>query len=126
MRRVCQILFLPLLAAVLYLALRPQAPTHTASLLPAWLADWFDAHDNIKNLVGFCVLSWVTLRAFRPHRTWLPEGWTDRLLLGGLLVLIAGLEVAQIRLPGRIPDPADVVMGLLGLVAAWCLQPRTQ
>jgi hypothetical protein len=126
LRRICQILFLPLLGVVLYLALRPQAPTHTASLLPVWLADWFDAHDNVKNAAGFCVLSWVTLRAFRRDRTWLPRSWRDRLLLGGLLVLIVGLEFAQIRLPGRIPDPSDVVMGLLGLIVAWCLQPRTQ
>jgi hypothetical protein len=111
MFRLFQLLFLLLLAAVLYLGLRPSPGIVGTKLFPRWFATWFDHHDVLKNIIGFLALG---LAGFL--------GWPrSRPLAIALAALVVMLEVIQIWMPHRFASLRDVLAGWAGLALAWLI-----
>jgi VanZ family protein len=91
-------MFIALLCAVLYLALKPAEPT----------PDWFAQADKLRHAGAFLVLFGLGLRAgFRP----LP-------LAAGLLLFGVGIEIAQSFTPTREASAADVAADAVGIALA--------
>jgi hypothetical protein len=122
MRKMWLIAFVLLLAAVVYLSLRPLPSIVTVPYFPHPLAAWFDRHDVLKNMIGFGTLAFAGFQAFLPNPRSMPV--KKRLIVSLSLItfvtlLITGLELAQTQLPRRSCDPRDLVAGGLGVVLAW-------
>lgn len=118
---------LPTTAAILVITLGPP------SLVAAGLATTMDAVDRLDAGLGWSldvdrVESLANLAMFVPLGAFLglavrPRSWPLVLLAGA--ALSAGVELAQTRIPGRVPDVHDVVANtagdLVGLLAAMLL-----
>ena len=122
LRKIWLIAFVLLFGAVVYLSLRSSPAIVTVPLFPHPFAAWLDQHDFIKNLLGFSAMSVVAFQTF------LPDPWavsvnrrlaTSAALVVFIILLVAGLELAQTRLPQRFCDPQDLMAGGLGVILAW-------
>ena len=111
-RIVLALLFLAGLATVLYFTLVPNIRGRLFYVLPRPIAYWCGSHDNLANIAAFAVLGtlgyWAS-RALGGRRAWLIA----------MLVLVCGLEFAQLRIEGRNSSLWDVVMGWTGVLGAW-------
>lgn len=106
------------LAVTLYAGLKVRPEMRDLPGMRAEWGDWLDAHDFLKNAVGFAVLAGASHLAF-------PRRVVRNAVAVALLV--AGLELAQRFLPERNPDPADLVAGWTGgalATAAWVAGAR--
>lgn len=98
-RRYAGMAFLLCLAAILYLSLAPSEATPAAHL--GW--------DKARHALAYLVLTGLGLFAFGPRLA----------LLGGVVLLGAGVEVAQAAMDlGRQGELADLAANLTGEVAA--------
>lgn len=97
------------LAAVLYAGLKTRPEMRVIPGLPAAWGDWLDAHDFLKNAVGFAVLTGAAHLAFPRTRA---------RNAAAVALLVAGIELAQLFLPQRCSDVNDVVAGWLGVAVA--------
>lgn len=92
------------LGVIAFLALRASPEVNRVPWIPQWLGRWADAHGSLRNLPAFAGLAavlTVTLGA-----------WAG---CGLAAVFAVGLEVAQLGLPHRAFDPADIGWSLLGI-----------
>jgi hypothetical protein len=122
MRKIWIIVFALLCGAVAYLSLRAHPAIVTVPLIPHPFAAWLDQHDFLKNLVGFGALAVAGFQAFLPDPKALsvkPRLVTSAALVVFIFLLVAGLELAQTRLPERTCDPRDLMAGGLGIILAW-------
>ncbi len=126
MKRFWQIVFVVLLAGIVYLSVRPSPAASTVPFFHHPLAAWVDRHNFIANVLGYGVLAGVGLLAFATPSTREPganppakinlRGVLVVAAVGGLVVL---LELIQLRLPKRVCDWRDIVAGWSGAAMAW-------
>ena len=113
MKRTARITLLLLLAAGLWLALKPTLGTRRLIFLPQVWSEYVDHLDFWLNLSAFTILG---------ATVWLAFGALDKvlsracLLTGCITLLNLLLEVLQSSIPGRAMDLADIWAGLLGCV----------
>ncbi len=117
--------FLAACAAGLRYALAPVDNRGRNHWLPPRWAIWVDYFDWWLNFGAFVVLAAgivCVLGAMRPafYR------WCVAVAIGSLLAL--GIEIAQFRIPGRMPDPGDLTAALagsmIGASVAWSRRGR--
>jgi glycosyltransferase involved in cell wall biosynthesis/VanZ family protein len=131
MRALARIVLVLLLAAGLWLALKPvQAEGRLTFLLPIHWSEYIDLMDFWFNLAAFATLSFVAWLAFQPRRMSLTSGFLCALLIVGVITCgNIAIECAQTLIPGRDMNIADVAAGLLGSLIAlsacfwWRLKP---
>lgn len=120
--------FVLLLAVILYFTFRASPNASDLSWVPQRWALWLDEHDEFRHFIGFAVFAAAafllnfdsvfnrsTSRFVRKLRS--SRNRTGR--LGGLLVLVYMLELAQLVMPSREFDWLDVVNGWGGVLTAW-------
>jgi VanZ family protein len=56
--------------------------------------------------------------------TWERTGLPRPFAMGGLLVLLAGIEVAQMYLPGRVSTMTDIAMGIIAASLLWAVERK--
>ena len=133
--RLWQVTFYVCLGLVLYLSFRPISDVRTIFESQVALMAWLEHHDFVKNCLGFGVLNFVGLMAWRDvawldWRVRLP--WSSRdgdrriaaartgLFCLFLMGLISGIELVQaLFLPGRTGDIMDVIAGDLATVVTY-------
>ncbi|MEA3213382.1 MAG: hypothetical protein QOE70_6439 [Chthoniobacter sp.] len=113
------------LAAVLglvgYCALRPSPRMAEIPWMPLWLGKLADQFDTFRHFVGFGGLAAVTF--FMPLVIGLrrspgaKQAFRDWCLLT-LLLMVAGIEIAQLAIPTRNFDWEDMYWGWSGVLAA--------
>ena len=120
--------FLLILAAILFFTFRASTNVSELSWMPQRWGWWLDEHDEFRHFIGFAVFAGAGfmlnfdpifnrsrsrfIRKFRSSRN-----HTGR--LGGFLVLVYVLELAQLAMPRREFDWLDVVNGWGGVLFAW-------
>jgi hypothetical protein len=120
--------FVGAFALILYFTFRDSSRLAEISWMPKRWGIWLDDHSKFRHFVGFAAFAAVAfainldtfftrskhrfIRRFRSSRY-----RTGR--LGGMLVLVYVLELAQINMPHRDFDWLDIVNGWGGIVAAW-------
>jgi VanZ family protein len=97
--------------AVLFFALKPH-PEVPHGLAPEQVRIYLNSHDALRNQFAFGLFGIAALLALMT-RSFLNRRQLLAILLIGLL--IPALEIAQIWMPGRHVDMADVLNGWLGL-----------
>jgi hypothetical protein len=119
--RLWRALFFLLLVAVLYLTLKPNPQIAEVAVMPQTMADFFDLHDDWKNVVGFGALALAGFLGWPGG--WGPVSWTERarrrLLFVALFSAVGWMEFFQLFIPTRFADPKDLVAGGLGTLLAW-------
>lgn len=124
------ILFVLLLGAIIFFTFRGSSNVSDLSWMPQRWGLWLDEHDEFRHFIGFAIfalagfmLNFDTIfsrsrsrfiRRFRSSRN-----GTGR--LGGFLVLVYLLELAQLEMPNREFDWLDVVNGWGGVITAWAV-----
>lgn len=103
----------PILSALGYLALRPSPFLQEVPWVPSFLGDWSDRHGVARNVLGFGVAG-LALFAL------VPSG-RRRLAVMVLAGFAAAVEIAQIWIPARTFDLADIGASWLGVGLAWLL-----
>jgi len=122
MRRVCKIAaaFLSLVATgvIVFLALMPNPDVGHLHILPRRWSYQLDAHHNVRHIAGYFgfYLLLVTLGAV--------AGWLAPLrrrlqLIGGLFLLAASLELAQLLVPRRSVNFSEVLASWAGVALAF-------
>ena len=121
--RLWQALFFPLMAAVLYLTLKPNPQIAEVALMPRPMSQLFDLHDDWKNIVGFGTLALAGFLGW--PLGWGPYSWSSRSrrrLLGiALFSVVWWMEFCQLFIPTRFTDIKDIFAGSLGVMLAWAL-----
>jgi hypothetical protein len=113
------------LAAVLYLSLRPEPASMVFARYSTAVGLWEGRHDGASNFIAFFVLASLGFWAPAPARSrrgvaglWArPRG---RLAL--LLALVVAIEIGQMWIPNRVSDWRDVLMGWIGIFAAYVVR----
>ena len=111
MKRTARITLLLLLAAGLWLALKPTLGTRRLIFLPQVWSEYVDYMDFWLNLSAFTILG---------ATVWLAFGALEKvlsrlsLMIGSITLLNLLLEGLQSSIPGRAMDLADIWAGLLG------------
>lgn len=114
MKKNARITLLILLAAGLWLALKPTAGNRRLTFLPVRWSEYIDFMDFWFNLGAFAILG---------ATAWLAFGSIEKVLsrvclVAGIITLLnVALELLQSMIPGRAMDMADVWAGLFGCVA---------
>jgi hypothetical protein len=112
------ILLMATIGIVLYFALMPNVRRDVLNVLPAPIRAWCGSNDDLSNVLLFAILAFITFRVrVGSQGTNEASGWK----LAGLLVLVVGLEVAQIWIPGRFSSVRDVLTGSTGVLVVWLL-----
>ena len=122
--------FIGTLVLILYFTFRESSRLADIPWMPARWGLWLDDHDEFRHFLGFAVFAAVAfslnmdafftrsrhrfIRRFRSSRN-----RTGR--LGGMLVLVYALELAQINMPHRDFDWLDILNGWAGITAAWAV-----
>lgn len=120
--------FAILLAAILFFTFRASSNVSDLSWMPQRWGLWLDEHDEFRHCIGFAIFAAAGfllnldsvlnrsrsrfLRKFRSTRF-----RTGR--LGGFLVFVYILELAQLEMPNRDFDWLDIVNGWGGVLLAW-------
>ena len=102
--RLSKIAFLLGLVLVIILSLLP--PEHLVLKVTTW--------DKLNHAVAYAMLAFVGSLGFRHGRPIL-------FVAVALLVLGAGLEVAQAAVPNRSPSPFDALANLVGIIVGTAL-----
>ncbi|MCB1277994.1 glycosyltransferase [Prosthecobacter sp.] len=113
MKKGARISLLVLLAAGLWLALKPTAGNRRLTFLPVHWSEYVDFMDFWFNLGAFALLAATAWLAFG---TWKKVLGRACLITGFITLLNVMLELLQSSIPGRAMDLADVWAGLLGCV----------
>lgn len=113
MKRNARILMAALLAAGLWLALKPTLGNRRLTFLPVAWSEHIDGMDFWFNLVAFAMLSLTAWLAFSTNKILSRAGWT----LGVITLLNVMIELAQASIPGRAMDFADVWAGFIGCIS---------
>jgi hypothetical protein len=122
--------FVGALALILYFTFRESSKVAEISWMPQRWGMWLDDHDEFRHFIGFVAFAAFAfslnldtvftrskhrfIRRFRSSRN-----RTGR--LGGMLVLVYALELAQINMPRRDFDWLDIVNGWGGVLLAWAV-----
>ena len=122
--------FLVVFGVILFFTFRHSSRVADISWMPQRWGLWLDDHDEFRHFIGFAVFAAVGfsvnldsifgrsrsrfLRRFRSSRT-----HTGR--LGGFLVVVYLLELAQIAMPDRDFDWLDIVNGWAGILLSWSI-----
>lgn len=126
-RRWVEPLFWAYLMVVLYFTLRPYPGGGRLHEAPGILARLINDNDLWSNVLAFALLGVLGfLESRRPDairnssrlgrlREWFNTR-SGRAI--ALLGLVAAIELLQTWIPGRVPDPADIVAGWLGILGA--------
>jgi glycosyltransferase involved in cell wall biosynthesis/VanZ family protein len=113
MKRYARITLLLLLAAGLWLALKPTLGNRRFTFLPFRWSEFIDIMDFWLNLGAFAILGATVWLAFGS----LQKMFRHLCLITGFITLLnITLELMQSSIPGRAMDMADVWAGLLGCV----------
>lgn len=113
MKRIARIALLLLLAAGLWLALKPTLGNRRFTFLPFRWSEYFDLMDFWLNLGAFGILGMTVWLAFGTLKNAFRSVW---LMTGCITLLNILLELIQSSIPGRAMDMADVWAGLFGCV----------
>lgn len=113
MKRNARILMAALLAAGLWLALKPTLGNRRLTFLPVAWSEHIDRVDFWFNLVAFAMLTMTTWLALSTDKILSRAGWT----LGVITGLNVMIELAQASIPGRAMDFADVWAGFIGCIS---------
>jgi len=113
MKRNARIALLVLLAAGLWLALKPTLGNRRFTFLPFRWSEYFDLMDFWLNLGAFAMLGMTVWLAFGTLEKAFSRLW---MMTGGITLLNILLELVQSSIPGRAMDMADVWAGLIGCV----------
>jgi glycosyltransferase involved in cell wall biosynthesis len=108
------LLFGAALFAALHYALMPVDNRGRNSWLPVQWAIWVDYHDWWLNFAAFAILAGVIVFAMGVRR---PAVYRMLVAVAAGSLLAIGIETAQLRIPGRTPDPADLHATLWGTMA---------
>lgn len=111
---------------VLYCALRSSPRLAEIQWLPLWLTRWADKMDTFRHFVGFGALALMAMvlpRAIFPAFPAAAKDQFRHLCLVLLLLLIAVLELTQLRIPERSFDWLDIYWGWLGVLSARAVLP---
>ena len=113
MKRIARITLLLLLAAGLWLALKPTMGNRRFTFLPFRWSEYIDRMDFWLNLGAFGILGMTVWLAFGTLEKAFRSVW---LMTGFITLLNILLELIQSSIPGRAMDMADVWAGLFGCV----------
>ncbi|MCF7787553.1 MAG: glycosyltransferase [Prosthecobacter sp.] len=113
MKRYARIALLIMLAAGLWLALKPTLGSPRIPFLPFRWSEYFDLMDFWLNLGAFGILGTTVWLAFGALEKAFSRMW---LMTGFITLLNILLELMQSSIPGRAMDKADVWAGLFGCV----------
>lgn len=113
MKRNARIALLLMLAAGLWLALKPTLGNRRFTFLPFRWSEYFDLMDFWLNLGAFGILGMTVWLAFGTLGKAFSRLW---MMTGFITLLNILLELIQSSIPGRAMDMADVWAGLFGCV----------
>ncbi|MFZ2276527.1 MAG: VanZ family protein [Prosthecobacter sp.] len=113
MKRNARIALLLMLAAGLWLALKPTLGNRRFTFLPFRWSEYIDLMDFWLNLGAFGILGMTVWLAFGTLKKAFRSVW---LMTGFITLLNILLEVIQPSIPGRAMDMADVWAGFFGCV----------
>lgn len=113
MKRNARIALLLMLAAGLWLALKPTLGNRRFTFLPFRWSEYIDLMDFWLNLGAFGILGMTVWLAFATLKKAFRSVW---LMTGFITLLNILLELIQSSIPGRAMDMADVWAGLFGCV----------
>lgn len=111
------------LSLILYFGLVPTQPNARLNELPFTVRKWLNTHDEFANFAVFGVFSFLAF-ALPPYGSGsgLAAATTaPSFRLSLLLVLVVGLELVQLAVPGRFCDWRDIAMGSAGVITAWVI-----
>ena len=108
------LLFVVALSAALHYSLMPVDHRGRNTWLPGKWAEWIDMHDWWLNFAAFAILAGVIVFAMGARR---PALYRMLVAVAAGSLLAVGIETAQMRIPGRNPDPADLHATLWGTMA---------
>lgn len=130
LRRIAKACFLPVFAAVLYLALMPNYGRSRFLIVPMPVYRWICEHDDFDNITAFAVLAsfaFLVGKNPRAREYAATTGAFARIFasrsarLTGLLAMVCVLELLQKWIPGRVSSMRDVCTGWSGIFAAWLI-----
>ncbi len=113
MKRNARIALMVLLAAGLWLALKPTLGNRRFTFLPFRWSEYIDIMDFWLNLGAFGILGMTVWLAFGAAEKAFSRMW---MMTGCITLMNLVLELMQTAIPGRAMDRADVWAGLLGCV----------
>jgi VanZ like family len=103
---------------IFYFALMPNVRRDVLNILPARIRSWCGTNDDLSNLLLFAILGFITFQLrIRSERV----NESSRGRFAGLILLVVGLEVAQMWIPGRFSSVRDVITGSAGVFIGWLL-----
>lgn len=114
LRAQARIALFALLAAGLWLALKPTLGDRRLTFLPIKLAEYIDFMDFWFNLIAFALLGLLAWVAFGSSVNVVQRSCV---IIAAITTINVFLEMMQLSIPGRTMDGADVWAGLLGCVA---------
>jgi hypothetical protein len=118
---VWRVVFVGLLGAVVYLSWKPEPSIYQISWMPKVLGGWFDAHDFLKNTLGYGVFGLTGFVAWCQPGLHMRPARRSFLLLACFCTVAVVLELGQLALPHRVCDWSDVLAAWAGITLAWAI-----
>jgi glycosyltransferase involved in cell wall biosynthesis len=116
-----RVVFVGLFGVVVYLSWKPEPSIYQVSWMPRALAGWFDAHDFLKNAIGYGVFGLIGFVAWCQPGPQMRSVRSSLILLACFCAFALILELGQLALPYRVCDWRDVLAAWVGIAVVWAM-----